>query len=427
MKKFVLFTLLMSSTLELFAAVLSPSSTELNVKFTAEFITQAEDSAESLIQSHYQHVFGYFHSKTVLREFQINAKKNEGIGVPAIALNLLKVQDRPSKEFAGYRHIKYTAEGEFLFLNSVAEQLLIKKQWSMTLPFDLDAFYKESCTDSYYNSYGDFWYYYDPFRRGCEFLLEEPMAKSVQLIFSSTKALERESMIKLPKIWGDNGNGELLDIVTINGFATEYKNHNDEGRWAFEEMNQYFRDLGYSERQVARYQNRPVIEFKKSYLDKNNKQVHVRVTRLLADTSISKKNVTFAKFFKKAIERADVLVYAGHSGLGGNLNPTELEKKSGPLVFNKNKKQIFFFDGCATYSYYLKSFANKNPQLSILTNGLSSLFETETYVHQQFFNYILNFQQDHSWIQLMESMDSVLNGSTYMLNVGGAVEGSFVP
>lgn len=422
MKKLALVVFLMSLTIQLFAKVLSPTATELNVKFTAEFITQSQDMAESLIQSHYQHVFGYFHSKSILREFQINAKKNEGIGAPAIALNLLKVQDRQSKDYSGYRHIKYTAQGEFLFLNSVAEQLQAQKKWNITLPFDLDAFYKESCTDSYYSSFGDFWYYYDPFRRGCDFLRESPMAETVELQFASSQSVSRGAMIDLPKLWGDNGNGELFEIVTINGFATEYKDQNDDGRWAFEEMNQHFRDLGFSEKQVARYENRPVVQFDKIYLNHENQTVHVRVTRLLAETSISKKNVTFAKFFKKAVEKADVLIYAGHSGLGGNLNPAELEKKSGPLVFNKNKKQIFFFDGCATYSYYLKSFANKTSGLSILTNGLSSLFETEAFVHQQFLNFVLDFKQDYSWMQLMESMDAVLNGSTYMLNVGGAVE-----
>lgn len=138
MKKLALVVFLMSLTIQLFAKVLSPTATELNVKFTAEFITQSQDMAESLIQSHYQHVFGYFHSKSILREFQINAKKNEGIGAPAIALNLLKVQDRQSKGYSGYRHIKYTAQGEFLFLNSVAEQLQAQKKWNITLPFDLD-------------------------------------------------------------------------------------------------------------------------------------------------------------------------------------------------------------------------------------------------------------------------------------------------
>jgi hypothetical protein len=409
-------------SVQTWAAVLSPSSKEVEVQFRAEFITQDWSSAsEDLIKNHYQHFFGYFHSRRIVKDFGYRTDVTEGIGVPAIPLNVYVTFDQASDEYDGYRLVKYKAQGKMLFLNQVADKLLASKKWDVTLPYDLDAFYKESCTDDYYTGFGDFWYYYDPFRKGCDFLRQEPMAKNVKLEFKKAVEKKINPYVNLNEIHGDNGNGQIFDIVTINGFATDYKGQNDEGRWAFEEMNNYFRNLNFSEKILAKYENRPIVRFEKTVKSTKGVEIQVRVTRLLVETSITKKNITFAKFFKNAIENADVLIYAGHSGLGGNLDLPALENKVGSYNFNSSKKQIFFFDGCASYSYYLNSFLERSENVKILSNGLSSFFQTESLVHQEFFKHILNFSSGAklTWMQLMLDMDSVLGARTYMLNVGG--------
>lgn len=400
------------------AAVLSPNSKELQVKFSAQFITASNEDIATLIKNHYQHFFGYFHSKTVVRDFGYNPKYIEGVGAPQMPLQIRVISDKSSKEYKGYRQISYSAQGSILFLHNVAEYLLQEKKWSITLPFDLDAFYKESCTDKYYSGIGDFWYYYDPFRRGCDFLQREPLALPIELEFKSGEVVSADTMAELMELRGDNGNGELFDVVTVNGFATEYQNDQDEGRWAFEEMNAYLIDLGFKETYLARYENRPIIRYEKIFETANGKKINFRVTRLLAETSITKKNVTFAKFFKQAIETADVVIYSGHSGLGGNLDLSGLEEKAGAIQFAKSKKQIFFFDGCASYSYYLQPFQTPNKNIKILSNALSSLFETETMVHQELFRFLLDVNSDATWMQIMQAMESVLGQKTFMLNVG---------
>jgi len=86
----------------------------------------------------------------------------------------------------------------------------------------------------------------------------------------------------------------------------------------------------------------------------------------------------FQYFMKDSIENANVYIYAGHSGLGENLDVEKIERRNNfQIQFNPNKYQIFFFNGCSSYPYYNSSyFAKKSGSrnLDILTNGLATFF-----------------------------------------------------
>lgn len=132
--------------------------------------------------------------------------------------------------------------------------------------------------------------------------------------------------------------------------------------------------------------------------------------------------MTFAKFFKEAVENADVIIYGGHSGLGGNLDIPSLESKAGKFKFNSKKRQIFYFDSCASYAYYLTQFSGEKTKskIDILTNGLSSYFETSQAVLEGLLENILSeTKEDVSWMQIMKDMEKPLDGGSFLLNVGG--------
>ncbi|MFN7455308.1 MAG: hypothetical protein ACK5RO_11685, partial [Pseudobdellovibrionaceae bacterium] len=154
----------------------------------------------------------------------------------------------------------------------------------------------------------------------------------------------------------------------------------------------------------------------------NGRPTLVEVRHLLTDTGAESRSTVFAKFFKKAVKEADVIIYAGHSGLGGNLDIPTLERKAGAFEFNPQKRQVFFFESCSSYSYYLEPFAAEKTKakIDIVTNGLSSYFHTGPFVLEVFVTSILDETvKDTSWLEILRRMEAPLEGGSYLLNVGG--------
>ena len=150
--------------------------------------------------------------------------------------------------------------------------------------------------------------------------------------------------------------------------------------------------------------------------------MQIEVKHQLADTELDIRGITFAKFFKEAVETADVVIYAGHSGLGSNLDIAALERKVGNFRFNPKKKQIFFFDACTSYAFHLSPFAAEKTRgkIDILTYALPSYFHTGQAVKEKFFEILFDPSiQDMTWLNIMKAMEEPLDGGTYLLNVGG--------
>lgn len=414
MKSVVL--LLFLASLSAQAALFSPQGEEIKFSYTATFQTSDESDAVTLADSHSQHLFGFLQSPSLVAGYEINSN-TPGIGAPRLPLSFTILKDQTK---SGVRHITYKTSGFMLLNKKVSDEVLPTGAWEITLPYDLDNFYDENCTDEHYNSYGDFWYFYDPFRKGCEYLSEAPLAKPVTITMTPVKNENSDIGASLENIWSDNGNGELLQITTINGFSEDAVSPEDDGRQSFEKVNIWLRKMGFQETIIAKYANRPVLQFEKSLQRNNGSRVVVRITRLLAETAIAKKNVTFARFFKEAIKNADVLIYAGHSGLGGNLDIESLEYKVGPLEFTHKKHQIFFFDGCSTYSYYLSMFSERKNKghLDVMTNGLASYFIYEPQTHIAFMKHLFKVNENPTWGEILMDMEKPLRGMTYLLSVG---------
>ena len=153
------------------------------------------------------------------------------------------------------------------------------------------------------------------------------------------------------------------------------------------------------------------------------------------DTDLDRsKKVTFAKFLKRAIEESDVVIYEGHSGLGVNLDLETVERQlllsrdskiSERIEFQRQKRQIFFFDSCSSYSYYLGMFeGRKDPgTLAVMSNGLESLFGYEQPTTRHLYRMLLDL--DHktlsndslTWMALLETFERPLRGNSFLLNV----------
>lgn len=398
------------------AAVLAPSALEVKFSYSARFQTAEVEDATFLADVHAQHIFGYLQSPGTVAQYGVNAR-TLGVGAPRFPLSYQILSDKKSR---GVREISYKVTGYMLIHKLMVADLEKSSLWNITLPYDLDGFYDEKCTDPHYPSWGDFWYFHDPLRAGCEHLTQSPMAVPVAVRFSALQNSAKDVSAELNVLRGDNGNGDLFEITTINGFSESATNKDDEGRQGFEEMNQWFRDQGFQETILARYENRPVHRFEKTVRRNGGGVVNIRITRLLAETGVASRNVTFAKFFKDAVKNSDVVIYAGHSGLGGNLDIPSIEAKAGPLEFPKNKSQLFFFDGCSTYSYFYSMFAEQKTKgrVKIMSNALLSYFNYEGVTHRALYRHLFSVNAEPTWGEILSDMERPLRGMTFMLNVG---------
>jgi hypothetical protein len=404
------------------AVVISPAAQEVTFSYKAQFVTQTNDetSDEDISYYHATHLFGVFHSAGFGKKFNLKYHKVEGIG--AIRSNLkIKILQSRSDAF-GNRVITYSANGKMLLQNVVLKTIRDQKKMLVPMPYQLDHIYDQNCTDEYYDSLADYWYFFNPFKKGCEFLLDLPYTKNVEIFISEGTSQVKNAQMDLVSLRSNNQNSSKFSIYVIHGFAESSKNKYDDGRIAFQQFNDYLKNLKFNEKKLYENTSRPLHIYTKRLDLEDGKNIEVEIKHLLVESGIESKGVSFAKFFKEAVELGDVIIYSGHSGLGGNLDIPLLEEKAGRFQFTKNKKQIFFFDSCSSYSYYLDPFLEQKSGSSIdlITYGLSSYFYTGTDVLKSFMKILLSRKNENpTWLNVLNEMEKPLGGDSYLINVGG--------
>lgn len=415
-----IFTLFLIS-FETKAQILSPSATEVKFSYTATFQAPEDNeygSDEDLANFHASHIFGLFASPTMISKYISRNSHTGGLGGPRTQMNIRILS---SKTDNGTVTVRYSNSGKMILNNKAAEKILAAGSISLPMPTNPYEIYDEKCTDAHYTSFGDYWYFYDVFRRGCEHLSRAPLATHVNIKITPTTYKKLETSPKLPLLRGNNGNGNLFSIYIINGYESEH-NKADPGYQNFIEVRDEFAMRGFDVTKKRQNTTIPLNIYTKTIELDNGKTMEVEVKHLLVETGIEARSKTFAKFFKEAVTEADVIIYGGHSGLGANLDIPSLEEKAGKFVFNPAKKQIFFFDSCSSYSYYLEHFAveKTKAKIDIITNGLSSYFHTSTPILFKLLDHLFTTDsRDVEWMTILKDMEKPIKGNTYLLNVGG--------
>jgi hypothetical protein len=404
--------------------ILSPSAVEVEIFYKATFLSEGskedqERSVEEKAEFHASHIFGILQSKQFVKKFELNANAVGGLGAPRWPPEIVVKKESELED--GRSEITYTLRAKMLLHKKVAKDWLQAGEISLPLPYDLAEIYDTHCTDEHYNSRGDYWYFYNVFAKGCTYLQKEPYAHSVSVKIVEIEPRKVADSPRLKLLRGDNGNGDLFSIYVIYGFEEDAHNSSDEGRLNFETFLEELERRGFQQRQVNRDTRRPLFVSEMDLEKNNGRPVHVEIKSLLVDTAIESRSTAFAKFFKEAVENADIILYAGHSGLGGNLDIPSLEEKAGEFTFDPTKRQLFFFDSCSSYSYYLDPFRKMKTRKSIdiLSYGLPSYFATTQKIHNAFLDLVLDMDGDPSWMEFMERLEKPLRGGSYLINVGG--------
>lgn len=408
-----------------FTQILAPSAVEVNFSYEATVEVPMDESFKTSLETaqfQAQHMFGIFSSPTLIKRMNMNPELVHGLGGPKTQSEILILsEDVFEKKQTTMIRIHYKNSGQMILHKSAAEKALAEGSLTIPLPINPFQIYFKKCTDSHYDSFGDYWYFYDPYREGCERLAQSPYAQDVEIKISKAKSRNIQRSAELPLLRGNNGNGSLFSIYMIHGFSDDKKDPEDSGRQNYLEAHNYLIEKGFSVERLKKASPYPLNLYKKSVTLSTGETIQIEVKSLLVDTDLGSKSKVFADFFKIAVANADVIIYEGHSGLGGNLNIPELERKAGRFNF-PNKKQIYYFDSCSSYSYYLEHFNayKTKTNIDVVTNGLSSYFHTSPAILKEFLNYLIGTDnRNFQWMTILKKMESVIGQESYLLNVGG--------
>lgn len=425
MRLLCLIAFILTGTFQVSAQILAPNALEVDFTFEAVVEVPMDDSFVDSIDAasfQAQHMFGIFSSPTMIGRMGINSDYIHGIGGPKSQSEILILSEEVfEKNNKSMIRIQYKNSGQMILHKKAAEKVLSRGLFHVPLPTNPFKIYRKKCTDSHYDTFGDYWYFYDPYREGCERLSQEPYAQDVEVYVKKAKTRNIQRSAELPLLRGDNGNGDLFSIYLIHGFAEDKKDKEDDGRLNYQIAHEYLLEKGFTVERLKKSSPYPLNLYKKTVTLSTGETINIEIKSLLVDTELGSKSKVFAEFFKQAVASADAIIYEGHSGLGGNLNIPELERKAGKFNF-PNKKQIYYFDSCSSYSYYLDHFNayKTKTNIDVVTNGLSSYFHTSPLVLKEFLNYLVGSDnRNFQWMTILNKMESVLGKETYLVNVGG--------
>jgi len=294
-------------------------------------------------------------------------------------------------EGEGYFKIEYAYKGTLVLQNGPTSE------YTFPLPVDPSAIYKAGmvgqknpCTDDHYQDESDFWYFWNPENTSCPLKLGKDFIEVTGKIKRSPntkisypeyeRLADAEGVIKISLLMGMDDPKKAKDpnkSADINA-----KN--------FRDIKRSLLERGYEARVWKAAEVKAVIgekvkkapyveEFRKTFGDKE-----ILMQVFFGPSGIDEDSAGFHYFFKDAIENSAIMMYDGHSGLGGHLDLAAIEEsRSFTFEPQKDRYQIYFFNSCSSYTYYNSMFFDRkkssaDPQgtkgLDILTNGLATYF-----------------------------------------------------
>lgn len=413
------------------------------------------------VEEQVQHLMGTFQSPSFIKEFKNHAgvlgeqanyvsEKYKQINFD---ITFTKVEPGTEK---GRIKLSYKFKGKTVFDKRAfknSDEALVP----LKLPLSPDLIYSQSldtkrgqpfnyCTDEHYNDEGDFWYFWDPQYDNCKLAEDDEL---VLRIDGKLKMIPNtdEKYPDYNKLYNDNGNKKTLKIAILLGYVDDITNHRsahrkDTAYQSFLDINKTLKARGFTmldDKEHKKDSFRMSIngnqskganflrEFVSTIKTDTNKEVDVTIQVLLADTSLGSTDNTFRHYLVPAFEKSDVLIYDGHSGLGGNLNLKYLPK----IKFNQNKYQIFFFNGCSSYSYYNGMFFDAKggtKNLDIVNAGLETSSDSSARNVLSFMQYIIqgDLASYEQILKKLEKSNGAENG-TYLTGVMGETNNRYKP
>ena len=270
---------------------------------------------------------------------------------------------------------------------------------------------KNYCTDEHYNSEGDFWYFWNPYQEGCPLDGGDLVGVTTDL---TPMSVTRGTYPEYAKLYGENGNGDVLQVTYLVGVDENFKN-GDLGKRTF----------------LDAFAGLKAAGFQTTVDEPRRKRLSFRFGAKRASIEMRLMDPGSAEFAQEAVngmKKADIFLYDGHSGLGGYLSPDRLAEDTGrPIELPKNKYQIFVFQGCSTYAYYNSAYfklkrSGSDPKgtknLDIITTGIGAAFEVGAKVDVAFLTSVAAGQKP-SWQTIIDRVHAAEGDNTALSHVNG--------
>lgn len=361
------------------------NSSEVQMSFThqVEVIVSnrppSEKRSRQAIEDQLRHMFG-----------SMAAQEVQGVPRGDHEVNIL--QSTQTSEYT--YQVQYEFNGTILLENST------KRTYSFFLPNNPYTIYLASsdrgnypCTDPHYQSEGDFWYFWNPLQKGCP--LKNP--EHYQTVTAKIKKIPNTkiSYPEYSRLVDSKGNIKIsllmgMDDPSLDRDPNTSRDINAEN---FRQIKKDLLALNFensmaSDTEIQKItpqtNQKPYIENFNKTFERDGKKISILVQIFYGPSGIEEESQNFHFAFKDALENSSVMIYDGHSGLGGHLDLPSIEQTENfKIKLNTKKYQIYFFNSCSSYSYYNSMFFDQKrtstdpkgtKNLDILTNGLLTYF-----------------------------------------------------
>jgi hypothetical protein len=237
----------------------------------------------------------------------------------------------------------------------------IPATYTFTLPRRIGSAAEEAFVASYRDRCADdpeaanasnYWYHYRPNQGGCALASDDIVR--VEATTASSPANTTGKYPEYARIWEDGA----LRIVAIFGKYEEGATDNsDAGIRAYQDFVARMRDVLRGAVVTPTATPGPNVREVSFELPRDG-GTRVDLSVLLVD-KLATEGAAFDRRYAELSTGADVILYSGHAGLGGNVRALMDKGK-----FFPGKYQIFFFNGCDTFAYIDETLARRRAELN---------------------------------------------------------------
>ncbi|HAZ12881.1 MAG: hypothetical protein A2X86_08830 [Bdellovibrionales bacterium GWA2_49_15] len=382
-----------------------------------------------------QHIIGYFQAESFTKQYKSKASMDDLYRIKYTA-----VKKSSGKVVVSYQYRGKAVFDKKLFARSERIKIDIKLPRNPETIFALGVVNDENrCTDEHYNSEGDFFYFWDTELPGCPLRGGHPAVLVAQADAELLPVTDR-TYPEYDKLYKGEKHafifiGYLDDEILPNRVSRRdaaYQIFKDLSAWVptlnlskVKELANVSGDIlagrGETSRGGNLYQRYQGV-VKSSVGTQVEWNVHV----LLSDTSSSSEDETFRTMYARALEMGSLIVYDGHSGLGGNLALDIMPE----FDFEKMDYQIIYFNGCSSYPYFKTPYFKAkggSKKLDIVTSGLTT-FDTTAFGNMQAFLFPFLSGKTPSYQKIMKWIEESNGGEgTYLTSVNGDEDNEWFP
>jgi hypothetical protein len=270
-----------------------------------------------------------------------------------------------------------------------------RSKYDVLLPVNPDTIFEASmdgdynpCTDDHYQSEGDFWYFWSPERKGCK-LKEGRDYLRIEAGFERI-ANQTKSYPEYPRLVDSEGRLTTWILMGMDK-PTNAKDpmvSDDINAQTYRTLRKGLLKLGLEVREWTKSEVRELTGSASPTIEEftfKAERAELKVFMFFGESGIDERSTPFHFAYRHALEKASVMIYDGHSGLGGHLDLDSIEAANQfQIKIPKDRYQIYFFNSCTSYSYYNTLYFEKkktatdrkgSKNLDILTNGLETYFD----------------------------------------------------